>query len=68
MGDRYSKPDENKKIIFMDAIDLHGPSLSKVLPRDGIEMWHGHPESRFYMKWLESILKTPDDSDIGYLV
>ena len=68
MGDRYVKTDENEKIIFLDAFDIYGLSTSQILPFDGIEMWHGHPESRFYMKWLESILKTPDDSDIGYFV
>ena len=29
-------------------------------------MWHGHPD--LYLKWLEEILNTPDDSDIGYFI
>ena len=29
-------------------------------------MWHGNPD--LYMRWLEKILNTPDDSDIGYFV
>ena len=29
-------------------------------------MWHGHPD--LYLNNLEEILKTPDDSDIGYFV
>ena len=29
-------------------------------------MWHGHPD--LYMNWLEEILNTPDDSDVGYIV
>ena len=29
-------------------------------------MWHRHPD--LYMKWLEEILITPDDSNIGYFV
>ena len=37
-----------------------------MLPYDGIEMWHGHLD--LYMYWLEQILGTPDDSDIGYFV
>ena len=27
-------------------------------------MWHGHLE--LYMTWLEEILNTPDDNEIGY--
>ena len=29
-------------------------------------MWHGHPD--LYMNKLDEILKTTDDSDIGYFV
>ena len=29
-------------------------------------MWHGHPDH--YMNWLEEILNTPGDSDIGYFL
>ena len=36
------------------------------LPYDETEMWHGHPDP--YIKKLEAILKTPDDTDIGYSV
>ena len=50
----------------MDAIDFYDHSISRILHIDGIEMWHGHPN--LYMKWLQGILKTPDDSDIGFLV
>ena len=65
-GDRYVKSDENKKIIYMGATILYGHSMSQLLPYDEIEMWHGHPD--LYMNWLEEILNTPDDSDIGYFV
>ena len=40
--------------------------MSQILPFDGIEMWHGHPD--LYLTWLEGILFLPDDSDIGYSV
>ena len=40
--------------------------MSHLLPYDEIEMWLGHPY--LYMKWLEEILDTPDDSDIGYFL
>ena len=36
------------------------------LPYDEIEMWHGGPD--LYMNWLEEILNTPDDADIGYFL
>ena len=66
MGDRYVKSDENKKISYMDATILYGNSMSQMLPYDEIEMWHGH--SDLYMNWLEEILNTPDDNEIGYFL
>ena len=66
MGDRYVKSDENNKISYMDATMLYGHSMSQFLPYDEIEMWHGHPDK--YWNWLEEILNTPDDSDIGYFL
>ena len=66
MGDRYVKSDENKKIIYMDATNLYGHSMSQFLPYDEIEMWHGHPDK--YWKWLDEILNTPDDADNGYFL
>ena len=44
MSDRYVKSDENNKIIYADATNLHGHSMSQMLPYDEIEMWHGHPD------------------------
>ena len=66
MGDRYVKSDENKKILYMDATNLYGYSMSQLLPYDEIEMWHGHPDK--YWNWLDEILNTPDDADIGYFL
>ena len=63
MADRFVKSDENKKILYIDATNLYGNSMSQFLPYDEIEMWHGHPD--LYMNWLEEILNTPDDSEIG---
>ena len=40
--------------------------MSQMLPYDEIELWHGHPD--LYMNWLEEILSTPDDNDIGYFI
>ena len=66
MGDRYVKSDENKKNIYADATNLYGHSMSQFLPYDEIEMWHGPPDK--YWKWLDEILNTPDDADIGYFL
>ena len=66
MGDRYVKSDENKKILYMDATNIYGHSMSQMLPYDEIEMWHGDPDR--YWNWLEEILSTPDDSEIGYFL
>ena len=66
MADRYVKSNDNKKILYIDANNLYGHSVSQPLPYDEIEMWHGHPH--LYKNWLEGIFYTPDDSDIGYFI
>ena len=63
MGDRYVKSHENKKILYLDATNLCGHSMSQLLPYDEIGMWHGHPDLN--MNKLEEILYTPDDLNIG---
>ena len=66
MGDRYVKSDGNNTVLYADATNLYGYSMSQLLPYDEIEMWHGHPDK--YLNWLDEILNTPDDSDIGYFL
>ena len=66
MGARYVKSEGNKKILYMDATNLYGYSMSQLLPYDEIEMWHGHPD--LYMNWLGEILNTPDDNEFGYFL
>ena len=52
--------DENKKILFADANNLYGHSMSGTLLYD---------ESKFDNNVkLEDISNTPDDSDIGYFI
>ena len=58
MGDRYIKSDENKKILYIDANNLYGHSMSEPLPYDEIKFDNNVN--------LEDILNTPDDSDVGY--
>ena len=60
MGDRYIKSDENKKILFVDANNLYGHSMSQPLPYDEIKFDRNVK--------LEDILNTSDDSDIGYFL
>ena len=60
MGDRYIKSDKNKKILYIDANNLYGHSMSDSLPYDEIKFDKDVK--------LEDILNTPDDSDIGYFV
>ena len=50
----------------MDATNLYGHSMIQLFPYDEIKLWHGDPD--LYVNWLEEILNTPDDSDIGYFV
>ena len=66
MGDRYVVSDDNKTILYVDATNLYGHSMSQILPFDEIEMWYGH--SDLYRNKLEEIINTPDQSDIDYFV
>ena len=60
MGDRYIKSDKNKKILYIDANNLYGHSMSQYLPYDEIKFGNNVN--------LEDIINTPDDSDIGYFI
>ena len=60
MGDRYVKSDKNKKILYIDANNLYGHSMSQYLPYDEIKFDNTVK--------LEDILNTPDDSDVGYFI
>ena len=60
MGDRYVKSDDKKKILYIDANNLYGHSMSQPLPYDEIKF-----DKNFK---LDYILNTPDDSDIGYSI
>ena len=60
MGDRYVKSDENKKILYMDATNLYGRSLSQFSASDEIKFEKDLS--------LDEILDTPDDIDIGYFL
>ena len=64
MGDRYNKSNEHKSIFNIDTNNLYGPWMSQMLLYDENEKWHGHPG--LYMNQLEKIMKTADDSDIGF--
>ena len=60
LGDRYEKVDEIKKTFNIDANKLYGWAMSEVPP---------HDESKIDRNVkLHDILKTADDSDIGYFV
>ena len=60
MGNRYVQSYENKKILYIDANNLYGHSMSKPLPYDEIKFNRDVN--------LEDILNTPDDSDIEYFI
>ena len=60
MGDRYVKSNEIKKILYIDAINLYGHSMSQPIPYD---------ETKFEKNVkLKDIINTPDDSDFGYFI
>ena len=60
MRDRYVRSIDKKKILYIDAHNLYGHSMSEPLP---------YRELKFdnYVK-IEDILNTPDDSDNGYFI
>ena len=60
MGERCVQSDENKKILYVDATNLYGHSMSQPLPFDEIKFDNNVK--------LEDILNTPDDSNIGYFI
>ena len=60
MGDKYVESEENKKILYMDATNLCGHSVSQMLPYDEIKL------EKYIC--LEEILNTPDDNEIGYFI
>ena len=60
MGDRYVESNGDKKIMYFDANNLYGHSMSEPLPYDEIKFDNSVE--------LEDILNTPDDNDIGYFV
>ena len=66
MGDRYVQSDENNTVLYVDATNLYGHSMSQMLPYDEVEMWHGDPDK--YWNWLDEILNTPDDADVAILL
>ena len=60
LSDRYVKSDDNKKILYIDANNKYGHSMSQPLPCD---------EIRFDKNVkLKGILKAPYDRDIGYFI
>ena len=60
MGNRYIKSDENKKILYIDANNFYGHSMSQPLPYDETKIDKSVK--------LEDKLKKPDDGDVGYFV
>ena len=60
MGNIYVKSDENKKILYIDANNLYGHSMSETLP---------YNETKFDKNVkLEDFVNTPDDSKVGFFI
>ena len=60
MSDRFVKSDDIKRILYADAKNLYGQSMSQRLPYDEIKF--------DTIVELEDILNTPDDCDMGYFI
>ena len=60
MGDGYIKSDKKKNILYIEANNLYGHSMSEPLPYDEIKFDNNVN--------LEDIINTDDDNDIGYFI
>ena len=60
MGNKCVQSDENKKILYINAKNLYGHSMSQPLPFDEIKFDNSAT--------LEDILNTTDYSDIGQFI
>ena len=60
MGDRYVQSDKNKMILYIDANNLYGHSMSEPLPYDEFKFDNTVK--------LEDILNIPNGSDKGYFI
>ena len=60
MGDRHAKSNENEKILYKAANNLHGWAMSDYLPYDEVKFDRDVK--------LAGIINTPDDSDFGYFI
>ena len=60
MGNSYVKLDKNKNILYVDANNLYGYSMSQPIPFDEIKLDKNVK--------LKDIIKIPDENDIGYFV
>ena len=60
MGDRYGKSIDFKNILYIDANNFYGHSMSEPLLYDEIKFDNNVK--------LEDILNTPDDGDNGYFI
>ena len=60
MSDRYVKSNDSEKLLYIDAINLYGHSMSQPLAYD---------ENKFERNICSNeILNTSDNSDIGYFL
>ena len=60
MGNRYSKSDENEKILYKEATNFYSWSMSEFLRYDEIKVDE--------VDKLEGTSNTPDDSGIGHFL
>ena len=58
MGDRYIRSDENKNILYIDAINIYGWAMTQYLPNEETK-FDGNVK-------IGDILKTPDSNNSGY--
>ena len=60
LGNTYVASNDNKKVLYIDANNLYGHSLSQPLPFDEIKIDKNVK--------IEKVLNTNDNSDIGYFI
>ena len=64
MGEKYDPKKPLRTIVYLDACNLYGWSMSQYLPTGGFR-WVEVSEIK---DWKEFILNQKDDQDVGYIL
>ena len=67
MGNRHVQSDENKQILYIDANNLYGWTMSQYLPTGEFKKLQ-LPENYSQDQLVEDLLQIPDDNEYGFFI